>query len=105
MGQPCVVSRIVLDWETARADDYVVQQLRRDAGDRSGASADVGDWVDVPTKRTSRDRSAKHVVDTLELSPNAQRSTASEYRVLIHKPATNWGVSLWRFELWGMCAP
>ena len=99
----CVASEAKLDWESAHADDYDLQVAR------------VGDnrWETLETRR-NRSTSKQHVVDTLRIvssSRNAEQArmiSASaalwEYRVLIRRPATQWGVSLWRVELWGHCS-
>ena len=80
----------MLDWETARADEYELQARRGD-----------GAWVTLPTVRTKRTKTKQHVVD--ELAVKEVQAAAEEYRVLIRRPATSWGVSLWRFEVWGSC--
>jgi len=85
-----VATSFVLDWETACADDYAVQAL-------AGSS-----WVTLSTARASRREFKQHVVDTLSVSDaGVPALEAREFRVLIRRPATRWGVSLWRFEIWG----
>ncbi|KAJ1461763.1 hypothetical protein M885DRAFT_611373 [Pelagophyceae sp. CCMP2097] len=94
IGKRCTVEKAVLDWETARADDYEVQM-------------DIdGIWVSLRLMRYSRDESVKqHVVDVLirpATTPEPEQ-TSQVFRLLIRKPATKWGASLWRFELWADC--
>jgi hypothetical protein len=106
LAQRCVPERVILDWETSYADDYEFQvRIAIGTGDT---------WAPVKTKRSSRDKSQKqHIVDVLSVDDAAQaqlRATSAaepqlthEFRVYIQRPATQWGVSLWRFELWGDC--
>ena len=89
-SQACNAARFVLDWETARADDYELQARRRKST-----------WIALPTARTKRTKLKRHVVDELEV--RGVHAPAEEYRVLIRRAATSWGVSLWRFEVWGTC--
>ena len=87
LGGRHVATSVVLDWETACADDYAIQALEGSA------------WVTLETERDSRKKSKQHVVDTLSVTSGGLE--ASQFRVLIRRPATHWGVSLWRFEVWG----
>ena len=95
----CVARAAVLDWETAHADDYELQERI------AGLSALR--WQTLEATRVSRNSSHQHVVDKLQVlhhDREARNAVGHEYRVYIRKPATQWGVSLWRFELWGECA-
>ena len=89
LGGPHLAVSFVLDWETACADDYAVQALRD------------GTWVTLPTTLDARTKSTQHVVDTLSVRVGRPALEAGQFRVLIRRPATRWGVSLWRFEIWG----
>jgi hypothetical protein len=89
LGGPHLAVSFVLDWETACADDYAVQALRG------------GAWVTLPTVLDARTKSTQHVVDTLSVRVGRPALEAQQFRVLIRRPATRWGVSLWRFEIWG----
>ena len=89
LGGPHLVVSFVLDWETACADDYAVQALRD------------GAWVTLPTALDARTKSKQHVVDTLSVRVGRPALKARHFRVLIRRPATRWGVSLWRLEIWG----
>jgi hypothetical protein len=41
-------------------------------------------------------------VDKLEAQHVEQRSGGYRYvKLVIHKPATQWGSSVWRFQIWG----
>ena len=83
-----LASRIVLDWESAYANDYVLETRAR---------ADA-EWRVLRTERVSRDKTKQHVVDVLRV---LDTRAAPEFRVRIRRGATRWGVSLWRFEVWG----
>jgi hypothetical protein len=109
----CIAHRAVLDWETARADDYELQLRWHDRTMR--ADAVKSPWETLNVTRTSRNFSHQHVVDDCTLRRRrGQRSdaeaiantasTTHEYRLLIHRTATPWGASLWRLYLWGECA-
>ena len=89
LGGPHLAVSFVLDWETACADDYAVQALRD------------GTWVTLPTTLAARTKSTQHVVDTLSVRVGRPALEAGQFRVLIRRPATRWGVALWRFEIWG----
>ena len=100
-----VVDRVVLDWETAHAKDYDLQRLRDDVK-RSNAHWENLDLSPVGKRMSSR----KHNIDTLSFkahhsdadgSPPHVSEPLSAIRLFIHKPGTQWGSSLWRFEVWG----
>ena len=120
----CVASQVLLDWETARADDYELQVRDAAATDGSEGSTELAEgsvwrllWKAASDVRR-RTTSDKHVIDVLNVphpvhergggkTPSAQQPSTPqqlEYRLHIRRPATKWGVSLWRFELWGQCA-
>lgn len=126
LGRPCVVARVVLDWEVAYASQYVVQG-------RLGSS---GPWADIVThkaavvstkRRFSHPKQAKkHVVHTLDVPSASARpaagvtaptaaadppaveidtsaTSAVRYvRVVTKRNGSQWGVSLWRFEVYGV---
>lgn len=88
----CKIHSVELDWETARADDFEIQL--RLPGENIFKS--------VAQKRDARRISAdgKHITDTVLLT---EASVAEEVRVFINQAATNWGVSLWQFDIFGHC--
>lgn len=90
----CVARRALLDWETARADDYEVQWRDVDAGGKTAeVEASWGSrWESLDLVRVSRNVSRQHVVDDCTLRRRLrQREVASassatrEYRLLINR--------------------
>lgn len=92
-----------MDWETAFADAYTVS-LRDAAGD------------DEPWRplypgpgwaRETLEGGDKHVVHELRMGGGTRAAAPVDaaagrfVRVLIQRPATRWGVSLWRVDVWG----
>lgn len=135
----CAASEALIDWETARADDYELQvravcggsparaakaQAKVEgAAARSAAvpsavvastATDDGEgqaWTTLTSTRISRTTSERHVVDVVRVEETAAALSITsttrarlEYRLHIRTPATQWGVSLWRLQLWGSCA-
>jgi len=126
LGRPCVVARVVLDWEVAYASQYVVQ----------GRLDSSGPWADIVThkaavvstkRRFSHPKQAKkHVVHTLDVPVASARpisgataptaaadppaveidtsamSAVRYVRVVTKRNGSQWGVSLWRFEVYGV---
>mmetsp|Transcript_22814 Transcript_22814/g.56340 ORF Transcript_22814/g.56340 Transcript_22814/m.56340 type:complete len:268 (-) Transcript_22814:322-1125(-) len=106
---PAIPAKFVIDWETAHADDYTIE----------GRLSQTDEWKRVTTAESKGDRatSDKHVIDTVnissewgkqtletnvpDLSCNAPVSAVRFVRLLIHKPATRWAPSVWRFEVHG----
>lgn len=94
---PCAVARIELDWETACADDYIIEV--RGAG---CAAADGCPWAAQSVVRRPRQaRGGQHLVDIVDVTPAATR--VWELRVWMARPATQWGVSLWQVDVFGSC--
>lgn len=99
-----VVERVVLDWETAHATDYSLI-CRESSG---GASKTLLKRGFSP--KSIRKKSKKHNVDDITsasgnlvslLDSEGQAVGFSEIELVIHRPGTQWGSSLWRFEVWG----
>lgn len=84
------VDRVVLVFETAFSKRYTIQaRLYEDSG-----------WATVGTSDNAVNvrRSAQQVVHDVAV----MRGVRTRYvRVILHEPATQWGVSLWRVECWG----
>ncbi len=87
------VDRVVLVFETAFSKRYSIQaRLYEDAG-----------WATIGTaeRAATTHRSAQQVVHDVAVA----RGVRARYvRVVLHEPATQWGVSLWRVECWGHSA-
>ena len=115
--EPLAVSRVVLDWEAAYCEDYVVE-VRVDDGD---GSEDVGGWKVLydgsdPDQQSSlltanesgqspgvEKKMPLHVVHDIGPLPSSGWSgPIHALRITMRKPARGWGVSLWRVEAYGV---
>jgi hypothetical protein len=87
------LSRILLDWETAHATKWTLRaRLYEDGG---WATIALGtDAVSVLTDSQPQ----QHVMQQVILPVDIR---ARYIRLIIHEPATRWGSSLWRFQVWG----
>jgi hypothetical protein len=81
------VTHVLLDWETAHATDFVLQRRGADGG-----------WHMLPCAPAQRIKARQHIVDTIVLKDEV---SVTCIRLLIRRPGTQWGSSLWRFEIWG----
>jgi hypothetical protein len=126
-----VADRIVLDWETAYADEYVLEASLEpisddSVGDRNDNHPGVETtWVlfdgrkkqDVTTMRSvtesGRSPGVKeprplHVVHDIRLQPknkdghDVSHKAFRFLRLHILKSVTGWGVSLWQFDVYGL---
>ena len=123
-----VVDRIVLDWETAYADEYILEgssePITNDKAkdqtkvwtlfDGRRKKADAADMRSVSESGRSPGVAEKrplHVVHDIQLS-NSKNNNISEVkhkpirylRLHILKSVTGWGVSLWQFDVYGFRA-
>jgi allantoicase len=96
LGAPCALSHFLIDFEKAHAEQYTVQSAL--AYSEGGGAAQ---WVDVAAGSAAREtgRSDQHIVH--ELPASSARAVGRWVRLLIHQPATHWGTSVWRFQVWG----
>jgi len=65
-------------------------------------------WVPLVTYNTGspvETKTKQHVEHELTVPGRASRLPITKLRLEIHRPATRWGVSVWRFNAWGACAP
>lgn len=100
------------DWETAYANDYVIQGRRR-ASSSSPPNSSVKDeeedeeeWVTLAQgqRNVVKTLTAKqHVVQKVSVATEGMGVPVTDVRISINKGATRWGVSLWRFQVWGHC--
>ena len=111
----CLVTRSVVDWETAYATAYHLQGLSH----KSGAWLPIASFQRLPSSAVTTTKAKQHVVHDLRLaeppflsSPalggsSGEDDTANrlvtKVRLLIDRPATRWGVSIWRFQVHGVC--
>ena len=120
-----VADRIILDWETAYADEYVLEASSTSfaANNNNNNHHPPGDddpaWVlfdgrkprDVATMRSVRESGRSpgvneprplHVVHEIRLSSSRSKNKPFRFlRLRILKSVTGWGVSLWQFDVYG----
>lgn len=92
-----MLNRIVLDWETAYSDDYVIQSMSNDML--------LFDSNTDPYKTTSHGQSPGvqqklplHVIHSISLSSQSE-GIRLEIRSPFHR---GWGVSLWSVQVYGV---
>ncbi|GAA4588167.1 hypothetical protein GCM10023194_39080 [Planotetraspora phitsanulokensis] len=88
-GKTHVIDKVVLKWEAAYASQYKIQ-----------TSADGTQWTDVHTHDDAAP-TGDHV-DEITLNPPV---SGRYVRVQGVKAATQWGLSLWEFEVYGTAEP
>ena len=122
-----VVDRIVLDWETAYADEYILEgssePITNDNNNNKDHNAkvwtlfdgrkkaDVSDMRSVSESGRSpgvEEKRPLHVVHDIRLSNSnndninkAKHKPVRYIRLHILKSVTGWGVSLWQFDVYG----
>ena len=121
MGGRVGASRVVIDWETAHADEYRLEVRREPPPDGDGGDAaawsvlfDGGRDADRARRRVAtsgrspgvRDRVVPlHYVHTIDLPRGgdaAAAAAAADFRYLrlyIVRPAVGWGVSVWQLDV------
>lgn len=88
------VERVVLDWEDAYSTQWTLQ----------GRLSKEAQWEDMAqgSDHPLGARSKWHVLQEVRLSPPSTATPVRYLRLLIHGPSTQWGSSLWRFQVWGV---
>lgn len=96
--QQCTLSSVLIDWETARSDDYWIE---------GKVNKDPETWGRVNCVRMEeRIMKPPHIIDVLGCyydSTGEGVTQASVFRLFINSTATKWGVSVWHLELYGSC--
>ena len=102
LGAAFELTRFVLIWEKAYATKYTVR----------GRLFEDGTWADFAVGRDaasphSDDTHLVHVLDATKTRCGAASCVARArfVRLVIAEPATAWGASLWRWEVWGRDPP
>ena len=117
-----VADKIVLDWETAYADEYVLEASLEPITD-SNNNNNTSVWIlfdgrkkgDVASMRSVTESGKSpgvkeprplHVVHEIKLDSGNNISSKSRrpfrfLRLHILKSVTGWGVSLWQFDVYG----
>ena len=124
-----IIYRVVLDWEAAYCDDYILEAMGSDAGDFDADKKEVSsswrmlyDWSNSfqrdlrivsklgqsPGVKTKTPLHVLHAIGPLreqDGSESNQKGTGTaplrSLRMTMRRPASGWGVSLWRFEVYG----
>ena len=100
LQQVVVVDRIVIDWETAYCEDYILE-CRTD---------EHMDWTPLDPYKTASNTYARaekqHIVQSITFDPKNEENREEQMkcqhiRLLMNKPATAWGVSIWELQVWG----
>ena len=113
--EPIVVSKMVLDWETAYCKDYVVEgSMEAIVDGEKDRDNNIHTLFDGREPKDQAVRSERkfgqspgveqkmplHIVHTIPNNP--QRSKPVKYlRLKILKSVTGWGVSLWQWDVYG----
>ena len=86
-----------IDWETAYARQYDIKVSK----DPSGGFATIFSEEDgsTPGVQPVRDTHVLHKV----LIPPAKQKVGRYVRLVLLQSGTKWGISLWRFDIYGCC--
>ena len=95
------VESITIDWETAYANDYVLEVVP--SGDTDAGESD--NWstlFDAESKSDSISisKSKQHIVHDISIKQEFPNGIA-KLRLFIRRGATEWGSSVWRFKAIG----
>jgi hypothetical protein len=118
---PVIAESIIIDWETAYADDYLIQVP--DSNSNANSNANGIDWRTIfdgsdpaHAGRRSSISSGKspgrgaeafplHIVHTIDLTGDDGNGVEmSHMRLFIRKGAKPWGVSIWQLDVKGYSA-
>ena len=90
-----VVCKVLIDWETASSADWVVESRLCNSCDWSV----VSDTTDP--KAISEVQSREQHVLQVSFAPPMWNTRSRHLRLTIRGLATQWGASIWRFQVWG----
>lgn len=100
------ISDVIIDYETAFANDYAIEVC----SDGSDLSMITGckEWKQVlrssQAKRSIKvSNTPQHVLHQVDINYTSDKAIR-KVRLYIYRPATKWGTSIWRFEVWGRYA-
>ena len=85
-----IVTRCLIDWETAYSDHYSISGGNSSTGPFH-TLAESADRVVISTMH-------QHIVHALKVKSNIP---IQFIRLTIKRPSTEWGVSIWRFQVYG----
>ena len=97
------ISDMIIDYETAFANDYAVEVCF----DGSEVNMIVGckEWKQILRSSQVKQRikvtnTPQHVVHHVDVTYYSDKAIR-KLRLYIFRPATKWGTSIWRLEVWG----
>jgi len=92
LQRPHTINKIVIDWEQAYSKDWIIQG-KYDLSNEQ--------WLTLCTSQQqamTTTQNSKHVIHEVIL---AKETIVKLVRLLIKRPSTRWGSSVWRFQVWG----
>lgn len=86
------VTSVLIDWEDGFSHNWTL---------KGKVSAD-SPWQPIYEGKPSMKKtvSKRHVIHSVEI-PKGLQQQYRYVRLFIHKPAMQWGSSVWRFQIWG----
>jgi hypothetical protein len=120
LGQNVVLDKVILDWEAAYADVYMIQASLVEPITDKAFHTDDKTWDDdiwVLFDGRSVDTDVERIVETSGQSPGVKTKTPLHVvhtilvdnkrplrylRIYIMQPAVGWGVSMWQVDLYGL---
>jgi hypothetical protein len=90
----CIAHKFLIDWETAFGSEYEILGLNRN-----------NEWVTLystraGSKETKVSKAKQHVIHEFDAHHEHEITSV---KLSIIKAGTQWGVSVWRFQVWGVC--
>lgn len=91
LQSPHTIKKVLIDWEQAFSRNWIIQGKLVDSNDK---------WTTLCTSQEAETttQNSKHVVHEVTLS---KAVIVKLVQLLIKRPSTRWGSSVWRFQLWG----
>jgi hypothetical protein len=90
----CIINSFIIDWEDGYSDSWVIEGRKFEDDD--------GFILAISRKAKITSTSLHHIVHEVEATQYDHEFSSVRYiRLTIRKPATKWGVSIWRFQVWG----
>jgi len=96
LGRNCAITSAVIDWETAYARQYEIKLSQASSSGYQTIFTELsGSAEGSPPKRD------QHVLHALEIPPNKQSVKGRFVRLNLLQSGTQWGISVWRFDIYG----
>lgn len=92
-GSVVSIKNVVIDFEDAFCDDYIIEL---------GSSSEYKTVYEAKNDNKKRRRKEHHhVVDSFDINYISEGEKWKKIRVTFNKPATKWGISVWRLVFFG----